>query len=72
MLSSASDKAKFFAKIFSVNSNLYDSCISTTFLFDTTTVKLHNIPAVSKLVKKVITNIDSSKSCPEFIPVVVL
>ena len=53
VLSSASDKAKLFAKNFSKNSNL-------EFL-------------IPKMVKKVITNLDSSKaSGPDCIPVVVL
>ena len=57
MLSSASDKVKLFAKNFSKNSNLDNSNISIT----------------PKVVKKVKTNLDSSKaSGPDCIPVVVL
>ena len=67
VLSSTSDKAKLFAKIFSKNSNLDDSCISLPVL------KLRNISITPKMVKKVITNLDSSKaSGPDCIPVVVL
>ena len=57
MLSSASDKAKLFAKIFFTNSNLDDSVSSVT----------------PKMVRKVITNLDSSKSSgSECFPVVVV
>ena len=67
MLSSASDKAKLFAKTFSKNSNLDDSDISLPIL------KLYNISVTLKMVEKVITNRDSSKaSAPDCIPVVVL
>ena len=60
VLSSASDKAKLFAKNFSKNSNL-------------SYLKLHNISITPKMVKKVIMNLDSSKaSGPDCIPVVVL
>ena len=72
MLSSASDKAKLFAKNFSKNSNLLDSGISLPVFLSRTTLKLH-IPVTPKMVKKVITNIDLSKaSGPDSIPVVVL
>ena len=38
-----------------------------------TSLKLHNISVTSKMVKKIITNLNSSKaSSPDFIPVVVL
>ena len=73
VLSSASDKAKLFAKNFSKNSNLLDSVISLPVFLSRTTLKLHNIPVTPKMVKKVITNIDLSKaSGPDSIPVVVL
>ena len=71
MLSSASDKAKLFAKNFSKNSNLDDSGISLPVFPARTNLKLHNISITPKMVKKVITNLDSSKSSgPDCIPVV--
>ena len=73
MLSSASDKAKLFAKNFSRNSNLDDSDISLPVFPSRTNLKLHNISITPKMVNKVITNLDSSKaSGPDCIPVVVL
>ena len=73
VLSSASDKAKLFAKDFSTNSNLDDSGISLPVFPSRTNLKLHNISITPKMVKKVITNLDSSKaSGPDCIPVVVL
>ena len=73
MLSSASDKAKLFAKKFSKNSNLDDSGISLPVFPSRTNLKLHNISITTKMVEKVITNLDSSKtSNPDCIPVVVL
>ena len=73
VLSSASDKAKLFAKNFSKNSNLDDSGISLPVFPSRTNLKLHNISITPKMVKKVITNLDSSKaSGPDCIPVVVL
>ena len=73
VLSSASDKAKSFAKNFSKNSNLDDSGICLPVFPSRTNLKLHNISITSKMVKKVITNLDSSKaSGPDCIPVVVL
>ena len=73
VLSSASDKAKLFAKNFSKTFNLDDSGISLRFVPSRTNLKLHNISITPKMVKKVITNLDSSKaSGPGCIPVVVL
>ena len=73
VLSSASDKAKLFAKNFSKNSNLDDSGISLPVFSSRTNLKLHNISITHKMVKKVITNLDSSKaSGPDCISVVVL
>ena len=70
MLSSASSKAKLFAENFSKNSNLDDSGISLP-IFPSRT--LHNISVIPKMVKKVITDLDSSDaSSPDCIPVVVL
>ena len=72
VLSSASDKAKLFAKNFSKNSNLDDLGISLPAFSFRTNLKLH-ISIATKMVKKVIMNLDSSKvSGPDCIPVVVL
>ena len=73
MLFSASDKAKLFAKTFSKNSNLEDSGIYLTAFPSGTNLKQENISVIPKMVKKVITNLDSSKvSDHDCIPVVVL
>ena len=73
VLSSASDKAKLFAKNFSKNSDLDDSGISLPVFPSRTNLKLYNISITPEMVKKVITNHDSSKaSGPDCIPVVVL
>ena len=73
MLSSACDKAKLFAKNFSKNSYFDDSGISLPVFCSRTNLKLHTIFIAPKIVKKVITNLDSSKaSGPDCIPVVVL
>ena len=69
VLSTASDKAKLFAKNFSTNPNLDDSGISLPVFPSRTNLKLH-ISITPKMVKKVITNLDSSKtSGPDCIPV---
>ena len=61
--------AKNFPKI----SNLDDSGIYLPVYPSRTNLKLHNIYVNPKMVKKVITNLDSSKtSSPDCIPVVVL
>ena len=73
VLSSASDKAKLFAKNFSKNCNLDDSGISLPVFPSRTNLKLHNISVTPKMVKKVITNLDLSKaSGPDCILVVLL
>ena len=73
VLSSPSDKAKFFAENFSMNSNLDDSGISLPVFPSRTNLKLHNISVTLKMVRKVVMNLDLSKaSCPGCIPVVVL
>ena len=73
MLSSAFDKAKLFAKNLSKNSNFDDSGISLPALPSRTNLKLHNIYVTPKMVKKVITNLDSSiASGPGCILMVVL
>ena len=70
---SASDKLKLLAKNFCFNSNLDDSGISLCALPSRTNRKLHNIFVTPKMVKKIITNLDLSKtSGPDCIPVVVL
>ena len=73
VLSSALDKAKLFPENFSQNSNLDDSGILLPVFPSRTNLKLHNISVTSKMVKKVIMNLDLSKaSGPDRIPVVVL
>ena len=72
VLSFASDKVKIFAKNFSKNSNLDDSGISLPVFPSRANLRMHNI-STSKMVKKIIANLDSSKACgPDCIPVVVL
>ena len=73
MLSSASDKAKLFAKNFSKKSNLDDSVIFLLACLSRTNTKLHIIHVTLKLVKKVKTNPDLSKvPGPDCVHVVVL
>ena len=73
VLSSASDRAKLFAENFSKNSNLDDSGISLPAFPSRTNLKLHNISATPKMVKKVITKPDFSKAFgPDCIPVVIV
>ena len=60
VLSSASDKAKLFTENFSKDSNLDDSGIALTVFSSRTNLKLH-ISMTSKMVKKVIINLDLSK-----------
>ena len=73
VLSSGSDKAKLFAENFSKNSNLDDSGISLPVFLSRKNLKLRNISITPKMVKKVITNLDSSKaSGPDCVRVVVL
>ena len=73
VLSSASHKAKLFAEIFSMNSNLDDSGISLPVFPSRTNLKLHNISVTPKMVRTVVMNLDLSKaSGPDCIPVVVL
>ena len=72
-MSSASDKAKLLAENFSMNSNLHDSGISLPVFPSRTNLKLHNISATPKMVRKVVMNLDLSKaSAPDCIPAVVL
>ena len=73
MLPSSSDKAKLCAKSFSKNSYLNDSGTFLPVFPSRTNLKLHNISVTHKLVKSVITNLDSSNaSGPDYIAVVVL
>ena len=73
MLFAASDKATLFAQNLSQNSNLDDLGISLAVFPSRTNLKLHNISATLKMVKKVIMNLDLSKtSSLDCIPVVVL
>ena len=73
VLSFVFDKAKLFAKNLSNNSNFDDSSISLSVFPSRTNLKLHNISITPKMVKKVITNLDSTKvSGPDCMPVVVL
>ena len=73
VLPSASEKAKLFAENCSKDSNLDDSGIYLPVFLSTTNLKLLNISVTSKMVKKVIMNLDLSKaSGPHCIPKVVL
>ena len=73
VLSSASDKARLFAKNFSKNSNHDGSSISLPVFYSATNLKLYNISVTPKMVKKVTTNLDSLKgSVSDCIPVFVL
>ena len=58
VLSSASDKAKLFAKNFCKNFNLDDSDISLPIFLSRTNLKLHIISVTPKMVKKVLMNLD--------------
>ena len=61
VLSSASDKAKFFAENFSKNPNLDNLGISLPVFPSRTNLKVHNISLTRKMVKKLVTNLDLSK-----------
>ena len=70
MLSSPSDKEKLFDEHFCMNCNLDDSGISLLFFSSRTTLKLHNIPVTTKVVRKIVMNLDLSEaSGPDCIPV---
>ena len=72
VLSSASDKAKLFAENFSENSNLGYSGISLPVFPSRMSLKLHNFFVTPKMFKKVIINLDLSKtSGPDCVPVAV-
>ena len=73
VLSSASDKAKLFAKNFSKNSNLDDSGISLPVFPSRTNLKLHIISVTPKMVRKVVMNLNlSTASGSDCTPVVVV
>ena len=73
VLSSASDKTKFFAENFSLNSNLDDSGVLLPVFPSRTNLKLHIISVTPKMLRKVVMNLDLSKaSGPNCIPVVAL
>ena len=61
MLSSASVEAKLHAKIFPKKSDLDNSVISLPVFLSRINLKLHSISVTPSLVKKVITNLHSSK-----------
>ena len=73
LLSSASDKPKLFAKNISKDFNLDYLSIFLPVFPSRTNLKLHNVSVSPKMVEKVMTNLDSSKtpSC-DCISVVVL
>ena len=72
MLSSASDKAKLFAKNFSKNSNFDDSGISLPVFPSRTNLELTNLSVTPKMVKKIVTTLYLSKaSGPDVISVVI-
>ena len=58
---SASDKAETFVKNFSKNSSFDNSDIFLHVFLPGTTLKLHNISVIPKLVKKVVTNLDHQR-----------
>ena len=69
----ASDKERLFAEKFSKNSNFDVSSTSLPVFSSRTSLKRHNISVTPKMVKRVITNLDSSKeSGPDCIRVVFL
>ena len=73
VFSSASDQEKLFSENFSKNSNLEDSGIFLPVFPSRTNLKLHNISVTPKMVKKVVMNLDLSKtSDPDCTPVVIL
>ena len=73
VFTSASENAKLFAKHFYKNSNLDDSGHEVPTVNRRTEISLSNTVIIRKMVKKAISNHDSSKaSGPDGIPVVVL
>ena len=73
VLSFVSDTEKLFAKNFPQNTNLDDTDISLPVFPSRTNLKLHNISITSKMIKKIITDLDLPKASGlDCIPVVVL
>ena len=73
VLSSASDKARLFAENVSLHSNLDDSGIALPVFPSRTNLKLDNNSVTAKMIRKVVMNLDLSKSSgPDCIPVVFL
>ena len=73
MLSSASDKARLFAENFSVKFNLDDLGIFLPIFPSRTNLRVHNITVTPTMVRKIVINLDLSKtSAPECFPMVVL
>ena len=73
VLTSASEKVKLFAELFSKNSNLDDSGHELLSFSHRTGITLSNMVITPKMEKKAISNLNSSKaSGPDGIPVVVL
>ena len=73
VLTFASEKAKLFAELFSKSSNLDDSGHALPAFSHRTDITLSNMVFTLKMVKKAISDLDSSKaSSPDGIPVVVL
>ena len=58
MLPSASHEAKLFPNSFSKNSNVDDLDVSIPAFPSRTNMKVHNISATPKMVKKIIGNLD--------------
>ena len=72
-LTSLFNGAEVFSSESKVFSNLNDTGMSLPAFPSRTNVKLHNIPRIARLIKKVITNLNSSKASGlDCIPVVVL
>ena len=73
LLTSLFNGAEVFSSESKVFSNLDDTGMSLPAFPSRTNVKLHNIPRTARLIKKVITNLNSSKASGlDCIPVVVL
>ena len=62
VLSFSSDIAKLFSENLFKNSNLDESGVSVPIFSSRTNLKLHNISVTPRMVKKVVTNVDSLKT----------
>ena len=62
VLISASEKAKLFAEVFPKDSNLNDSGHQLSAFNRRTDINLSNMVIIPKMVKKTISNLDSSKA----------